>query len=311
MYGMNGKMDSSNIFRQGIREAALCDAKVDVTSGSEFTLTLKAPVNMHVDVERMFASVSFDAALANSAGMGYDLTPLVRWSSLSINSSRNLIRGGGGAAGATFSPYRRRHWFRHPPVYLPANQSIVLKGTVTVTGGAGQACIAVPCIADDHRGELARPSNVLDVIRQSGLVQLPLASAYAAIDGSKESATSDSGGIVDVGSLTIAANTAPTSNFQGLEAADLLQIAQIQLPGDPVLSYSGEVNGATKAIPGSIFAPERIGFRGIDFGLWALSNNQSVSVTAATGYSADASGTYSFQCWTAPDGRSVDVSGCS
>lgn len=306
MNGANG-----NIFRQGIREAALCDAKVDVATGTQFTLTLQAPVNMHVDVERMFVGVSFDAALANTAGMGYDMTPFVRWDSLSINSSRNLIRGGGGAAGAMFSPYRRRHWFRSAPVYLPANQSIVLKGTVTATGAAGQACVAVPCIADDHRGEFARPAKVLDVIRSSGLVQLPLASAYAAIDGSKETATSDSGGIVDVGSLTIAANTTPTSNFQGLEAADLLQIAAIQLPGDPVLTYSGEVNGSTKAIPGSIFAPQRIGFRGIDFGLWALSNNQSVGVTAATGYSADASGTYSFQCWTAPDGRSVDVSGCA
>ena len=293
----------SSIFDQGIRETGLVGDKVDTTTGSEFTITLKAPVGMSVDLERLYVTNSWDVALANTVGIGVDATPITRWTSLKVNSSRNLIRGSTpGASGMMFSPYRERHYFRSNPVYLPANQSIELKGVCTATGFAGQACAIVPVIADEDADQLARPSDLVAEIRSQQLVNLPLASTFATLDGSQENATTASGGIVDVGGMTIEANWAPTLSYQGLDAVDALQVNDIVVPSGRVYFYS---SASSPVAPGAVWGPKRIGFRGVDFGLFKLTNDQSIGIKALTGYAADASGTVTFPLFTAFDGKSI------
>ena len=300
---MNHSNARNSIFDRGIRETGLIGAKVDTATGAEFTITLKAPVGMSVDIERLYVQNSFDVALANTGGMGVDVMPFTTWNSLTVNSSRNLIRGSSpGAAGMMFSPYRERHYWRSNPIYLPANQSIILKGTTTMAGFAGQACAVVPVIADEDADQLARPADLVQEIRSQNLVQLPLASAYAALDGSQENATTASGGIVDVGGMSLAANFAPTSNYQGLDGVNALQVADIVVPSGRVYFYSSD---SSPVAPGSVWGPNRIGFRGIDFGLFRLTNDQSIGLKAATAYAADASGTATFPLWTAFDGKSI------
>jgi hypothetical protein len=293
----------ASIFDQGIRETGLIGAKVDTATGAEFTITLQAPVGMSVDLERLYVTNSWDKAVANTIGIGVDATPITTWTSLKVNSSRNLIRGTSpGASGMMFSPYRERHYFRSNPVYLPANQKIELKGVVTATGFEGQACAVVPVIADEDADQLARPSDLVAEIRSQQLVNLPLASTYAALDGSQENATTASGGIVDVGGMTITANLAPTSNYQGVDGVDALQVGDIVVPSGRVYFYS---SAASPVAPGAVWGPRRVGFRGIDFGLFKLTNDQSIGLKAATAYTTDASGTVTFPLFTAFDGKSI------
>ena len=303
MHAGTSRGPAFKMFESGIRETGLTAAKVDTATGGGATLTFTAPVGMWVDLERAYLQNSYDVALANSPN-SVDAGYLSRVSSLQVNSSRNLIRGSTpGIPLAAFSPYRHRHWFRSAPVYLPANQSIVFKIDNTSTGFAGQLCGVIPCIADQNRGEMARPADLVAEIRRSQLVQLPLGSTYAALDGSQEDATTDSGGIVDLGSLSIIANFAPTSNYQQMNAVDALQVADIVTPANTVFFYGAA--GVTFAIPGGVWGPKRIGYRGIDFGLFRLSNNQAVGVKAATAYAANASGCFGFQLWTSFSGESI------